>query len=120
MCGGLSNVRKKDVKPKVKKESTKIPPHVFINGSKYSIVRAWAIKNDKGEVLDGDVSFAEKKIRLAHGLTKEELLETYLHEYIHAFNHEFGLYNFITDEVDEVFTHQLSKDLLKSFKIKST
>jgi len=111
-------MRKKDVKPKVKKESTKIPTHVFINGSRYNIVRAWVIKNDKGEALDGDVSFHEKKIRLAHGLTKAELEETFLHEYIHAFNYEFGLYNFITPEVDEVLTHQLAKELLKSFKIK--
>ena len=111
-------MRKKDVKPKVKRESTKIPKEVFIRGVKYSVVRAWQIRNDADDLLDGDVDYDKKIIRLAHGLSKEELLETYIHEYIHVFNREFGLYNYITAEVDELLTHQIAKELLTNFVIK--
>lgn len=111
-------MRKKDVKPKVKRESTKIPKEVFIRGVRYTVVRAWAIKNDAGDLLDGDVDYEKKIIRLAHGLSKEELLETFIHECIHIFNREFGLYNYITAEVDELLTHQLAKELLNNFTIK--
>lgn len=95
----------------------KIPASVFIKGKEWKVKRVWRLRVE-GEDCDGTIDGETREIKIVHGLNKEELLDTYLHEFLHAIWFEYGLYHFIGQDVSEIMSHNYASEFINNFQIK--
>lgn len=96
----------------------KIPASIKIKNNVWKVVYKWNIKNDQGEMLDGLCDPMKKIIYLAHGLSKADAEDSFLHEYLHAVQFEFGLHHTLSDDMQESIAHNFADQLRQNFSLR--
>jgi hypothetical protein len=93
---------------------TKIPKVISIKGKLWKISFRKRIKLD-GVDCDGLCESGKRLILLRSGLTKKDLIHTFLHEYFHAVLHE--LHVDVDGGLEEVIVDGMASCLLENFKL---
>lgn len=96
----------------------KIPSKIKVEGYIWSFVRKWRITFNGAEAYGLTIP-QTRTIELLHGLTKEELEYTAIHEVVHAVLAEKGMYIAgMSQEMEEMVCHAIAKEFPKIFTMK--
>lgn len=89
---------------------------MMIKGSSWKVITKKVVKDDEGNICLGLCDYEKKTLYIEKGQTKEQDINTRVHEALHASIHELGVD--IGQIAEEMLVQGLTEILIKNFRIK--